>query len=306
MYKRQDQTGANAAALLQLTAPALANLRDVSGAQAYALMQTYGRALLDAVAPASTGSDLAMLVYELGARSARDIAEFRQGRGEVDRLNRYAQGMRNALLAGGGTGAPPMGRASYIVDTNFMQYVHYARTKQAAGTPIPPIEQNCLDVYNAMQHDATGLPDVRVSPMTAGELHEQSTRRGTPFINAPAAQGLPVGTSRDSAEYQNMLNQLEGAAVGGVGVGGAADRSLVADAFFSLAAAGRENVFVTTDRRVVNGLAALSGVNPATTTGAPFAPFRAQIVINGTTYAVQVVFVPGVPLPPAAIAGMRL
>jgi hypothetical protein len=199
-----------------------------------------------------------------------------------------------------------MSRARYIVDTNFMQYVHYARTKQAAGTPVPPIEQNCLDVYNAMQHDATGQPDVRVSPMTAGELHEQGTRRGTPFVNAPAAQGLPVAAARDSAEYQNMLNQLEGAAVGGAGVAGAADRSLVADAFFSQAVAGRENVFVTTDRRVVNGLAVLSGVNPATTLGAPFTPFRAQIMINGTAYAVQVVFVPAAPLTPATIAAMRL
>jgi len=84
-----------------------------------------------------------------------------------------------------------------------------------------------------------------------------------------ALKGVPIDGLRDSAEYQKVLAKLESVNVGRAD--GFADRALVADAFFSKTEPGVTARFLTSDKRVVNGMARLATppIDPSKVGGYP-------------------------------------
>jgi hypothetical protein len=72
-------------------------------------------------------------------------------------------------------------------------------------------------------------------------------------------KGLPITVLRDSTDYQSLLKRLEDL---NVGAGrGAADRALVADAFFAKTEPGVIPSFVTGDKAIYNKLATEAGID---------------------------------------------
>ena len=99
---------------------------------------------------------------------------------------------------------------------------------------------------------ALGGRGIVATPTTAGQF-QAAGQRGTVPITRP----IP----HTPAQRQAILQDLEGASVGGAG--GAADRELVADALLAETAPGVVPVFATSDHGIINGMARLSGINPA-------------------------------------------
>jgi hypothetical protein len=72
-------------------------------------------------------------------------------------------------------------------------------------------------------------------------------------------KGVPLDALRDSPEYAKVLNKLSSVNVGGPG--GVADQILVADAFFAKATPGVTPKFLTGDKKVLNRLAEIAGID---------------------------------------------
>ena len=75
-----------------------------------------------------------------------------------------------------------------------------------------------------------------------------------------ARTNQPAPTPAAPAEYRSMLTKLEGLNLGGAT--GAADRAIIADAFFARAEAGVVPRFITGDKSIYNKLATEAGIDP--------------------------------------------
>ena len=69
-------------------------------------------------------------------------------------------------------------------------------------------------------------------------------------------KGLPLDVIRDSVAYKKVLAELESIKLGGAK--GAADRALVADAFFAKTEAGVAPKLITADQNIVKKLAGVA------------------------------------------------
>ncbi|KAB8141585.1 DUF4157 domain-containing protein [Chloroflexia bacterium SDU3-3] len=270
--------------LAQLSTPVPAGLRTITSSQARLLLSDYRPALLNQLAPSVSGQHLWEFRMAVGAESARRQALFRQGRGELDYLTRYGQ----ALQAAGG---PPraLTATSVTVDTQFIEYVHYARDKIARGQIPTQPEQTALNYYNQLVATHGPNLDLRVANQTIAEVGEHSVRRGVSFNQAPgrSALAIPPG-ARETQAYADLVAILERNAVGGGDAAAAAgDRSAVADAFFAVSQRGTPNDFVTFDRGIVNGLARIANINPQV---AQANPFTVAITVQGRSFSLRVSF----------------
>jgi len=93
--------------------------------------------------------------------------------------------------------------------------------------------------------------ELRVANVSVGEIAGSKL----------AVRGVPLEVLRESNEYRKMLSALEKLNLGGAK--GAADRAIVADAFFARTERGAPRRLVTADKSVYNKLAEEAGLNPA-------------------------------------------
>ena len=100
-------------------------------------------------------------------------------------------------------------------------------------------------------------------------------------------KGLPITVARESADYQKVLTRLESL---NVGAGkGAADRALVADAFFAKADVGVTPTFLTGDKAIYNKLATAAGIDVSKLGGKTLFDFTGggfNVTIEGHTLRV--------------------
>lgn len=140
----------------------------------------------------------------------------------------------------GGLPTRPVGKTTLIVDEN----VTIALEKQAAGVKPQPGEQAMLERLK----DAD-LSDLRVS----GIVHTKG--------KATEVEQFNITVSRESAEYKEVLAELDKFAVGRKK--GVEDRQIVADAFFAKTEPGVKPVLATHDKGVYNRLALMAEKDPA-------------------------------------------
>ncbi|HZJ63468.1 MAG TPA: hypothetical protein VFD36_08065 [Kofleriaceae bacterium] len=120
--------------------------------------------------------------------------------------------------------------------------------------------------------------ELRVGNVVVGEV-------GSGAING--LKGLPITVARDSVDYQKVLTKLESLNVGATK--GAADRALVADAFFAKTDPGGIPTLLTRDKAVFNKLATAAGIDVSKTGGKTLFDFTGgsfNVTIEGHTLRV--------------------
>ena len=148
-----------------------------------------------------------------------------------------------------------LGKQAVIVDSNLVilsQREARVNAAQARGvTPDPldvlaPGEQQILNRFRARAD-----VDVRIADKTAREVYQ---------LGIAPQHGFGVAVDRAGAEYEAVVKQLDASGVGGGK--GAADRSIVADAFFGVTEPGVTPTFVTGDGGVYKGLYKIEQARP--------------------------------------------
>lgn len=157
---------------------------------------------------------------------------------------------------------------STVIDTQMA----IALEKQAKGLPLQEGEK-------AMLARAKTLGELGVTDKTAAEAAAKNGNL--------SQKGVPISVERTSQAYQDMLAELaKDPAVGRAK--GAADREVVADAFFAVTEPGAKPTLAVHDKGVYNPLARRAGVDPAKL-GAPVAekfPDGFDVTVNGRTIKV--------------------
>ena len=158
--------------------------------------------------------------------------------------------------------SPALRPDTLIIDANVAIALDKRRrwAQVAPGQPPPPGLKPMQSGELALlrRYDAMNPGDVRVADTVVGE----TTARG----GAVPQRGFAVGVDRAGVEYQEVLGELTRA---NVGAGkGAADREIVADAFFGVGEPGVVATFATMDPNVYKKLYALKvaheGATPLT------------------------------------------
>jgi hypothetical protein len=204
------------------------------------------KAEIDALLPhLKKPKQLLTMLDHVGGESFGKMIRQWQGKGQFDKMNTFLERM-----AGGAgrelTEKAAVSARSIIIDSN----TAIALMKDA--DPALRATMNAGEV--ARVRYIKSLPagtELRVGNITVGEI-------GSGKI---AARGVPISVLRDSAEYRQMLAKLESMNLGGAK--GAADRALLADAFFAKAESGAVPRFMTGDKQIYNKLASEAGIDLA-------------------------------------------
>jgi hypothetical protein len=147
--------------------------------------------------------------------------------------------------------APPIGGGIRMPVTQNLTIVE-TETLIALDRAMQPNVTPALSAGEQRIVAALGNRGIVTTPTSAGQF-QAAGQRGTVPITQPVPH-LP-------AQRQAILQDLETAGVGGVG--GAADREVVADALLAETAPGVVPVFATSDNGIINGMARVSGIDPA-------------------------------------------
>ena len=183
-----------------------------------------------------------LMLEHVGADNTGKLVRQWMAQGEVAKANsfleRLSAGVNKELAETAGVGTK-----SIIIDSN----TAIALMKDA--DPALKLTMNNGEIARVAY--IKSLPpdtELRIGNMTVGEAG-----------GALNLKGVPLDALRDSPEYAKVLNKLSSVNVGGPG--GVADQILVADAFFAKAAPGVTPKFLTGDKKVLNRLAEIAGID---------------------------------------------
>jgi len=273
-----DQGGSAASSLLKrLSLQALEGLSGakspgtgVSGARATALVNQLSAPLVNRAAPKVSGKDLATFADTFTAE-APGLVENRISRGETeigkgkatkhfDKLSQGAESLRAAHEpAPIGTGElvspAPLTADSIILDTNYYRNLSYALKKMAKVPPekLYPSEQAVYSDWTA--RNSAGPVDVRTGAVTIAE---------TPSDPAIGRKGFEPVISRSDPTYRTAVSELEAKEVGDKGPLGAPDRTMIADALFSVPkGCSKPPLVLTSDKELCKSLARDFATDPA-------------------------------------------
>ncbi len=180
-----------------------------------------------------------MMLDHVGADSGAKMIRQWVAKGKNAKMNEFLENLSKG--ASQLDEMAELGKKSVIIDSQ----TAIALGKDARGLPLQSGEQ-------AMVKYVRDLPE-------GTELHVGNVSIGEVGADALKLKGLPLDVARDSPIYKKLMTELESLNVGGSK--GAADRALVADAFFAKSDAGLVPQFATADRNVFNKLA--KKANPA-------------------------------------------
>lgn len=146
---------------------------------------------------------------------------------------------------------PLVGKSSVILDSNASIAVELERKNASLPAdrrvPLPRQRQEVVNRLRAIPN-----VDLRVPDQVVVEAEWASHVTGGWANTGVGASGVPLGVTRDSAEYTSVIRILENNNVGS-GKGGM-DRQIVADALFARAEPGEMPTLVTADKGVYNGM----------------------------------------------------
>ena len=150
-------------------------------------------------------------------------------------------GKGRTLVLGPGPQGVPVVSAALTADTIIIDSNTAIALRKRATDPksLQPGEQALLKRFDALK-----ALDVRIADVSIGE----AAAHGRP----PPQQGFAVGGDRAGGAYTGLLDELQKANVGGGK--GAADRQIVADAFFAVTEKGVTPSFATMDPGIYNKL----------------------------------------------------
>ncbi|HEY4244557.1 MAG TPA: hypothetical protein VGM88_32305 [Kofleriaceae bacterium] len=205
------------------------------------LLTVFPRDHVDAVfAAVPNPHRLALLIDFLGSTTARSLVKNWLAISPTTLTSKLANLslFLDRLDAGGALLAEtaPLGANSVILDTQLMISLD-ADTR--LGTAAAASEKANVTALKARGPNR----DLRLANASVGEMAPSASARG---------RGVPLSVSRESTEYQDMLGTLEQRNVGGAK--GAADRSIIADAFFAKTEAGVIPLVETAEPQIVSRL----------------------------------------------------
>jgi hypothetical protein len=207
------------------------------------LLQVFPALELEKIADTLAHADrIALMLDHVGAENTGKLIRQWMTHGEIDKANRFLERLS------GGVGkelaeTAVVGAKSIIIDSN----TAIALMKDA--DPALKLTMNEGEIARVAY--VKSLPagtELRIGNMTVGEAG-----------GALNLKGVPLDALRDSPEYAKVLNKLSAVNVGGPG--GLADQVLLADAFFAKAAPGVTPKFLTGDKKVLNRLAEIAGID---------------------------------------------
>jgi hypothetical protein len=207
------------------------------------LLQVFPALELEKIADTLAHADrIALMLDHVGADNTGKLIRQWMTHGEIDKANRFLERLSGGVdkeLAE----TAVVGAKSIIIDSN----TAIALMKDAD----PALKLTMNDGEIARVAYVKSLPagtELRIGNMTVGEAG-----------GALNLKGVPLDALRDSPEYAKVLNKLSAVNVGGPG--GIADQVLLADAFFAKAAPGVTPKFLTGDKKVLNRLAEIAGID---------------------------------------------
>jgi hypothetical protein len=181
------------------------------------------------------------MVDHVGGDNTANVIRKWMAKGQIDKMNTFME----RLVGGIGkelAETTAVGAKAVIIDSQ----VAIALFKKGTGRGLQPNEEIMVKYAEALPLGT----ELRVGNITIGEVGSGSIR----------AKGLPIDVARDSDPYKQVLAELERMNVGGGN--GAADRALVADAFFAKTEPGVVPRFATADPDIYNKLARAKGIDP--------------------------------------------
>lgn len=245
--------GPAAKALLGSVKPdTLKGLQDVSAADAHKIVDVFGRATVEGTVPPVTGKQLNTERLQLGEKTAKGIATEKLSRGKPDELSKHAERLRTATampLTG-------LGVDAVVLDTNVLTAIHELMS-DTSWNRLAPHKQ--IGINQLRRTAKPGLPPLQSDPPARdlesiiGKGHDLRAANNTLGENPPSQgikrEGFALTISRDSAQYQSVLDEL---ARGPAPVGAAkgyGDRSIIADTMF--AAGGTKPKLMTGDAAMI-------------------------------------------------------
>jgi hypothetical protein len=183
---------------------------------------------------------LVVMVDQVGGDNAAKIIRQWMAKGKIDKMNAFMENLT------GGVGkelaeTTAVGAKAVIIDSQ----TAIALSKKAAGTGLQDGEKLMVKYVESLPPGT----ELRAGNVTIGEVGSGAVK----------VKGLPIEVARDSPQYKTLLAELERMNVGGGK--GAADRALVADAFFAKTEPGVVPRFATADSDVFNKLATSAGID---------------------------------------------
>jgi len=213
----------------------LKGLQDVSAADAHKIVDVFGKATVEGAVPPVTGKQLNTERARLGEKTAKGLADDKVNRHKVADLATHAEQLATATTHS----LAPLGSSSLIVDSNVLAGIKELMN----GVPWKDLQSHKKNGINALRSRGkpplpplAGDPPARDMEALIGKGHDLRVSNVTLGENAPQAgltrEGFELTVSRDSKEYNNVLDEL--AKSPGIGKNkGAADRAIVADTVFA-------------------------------------------------------------------------
>jgi hypothetical protein len=208
--------------------------------------------LLDAFPAAELKSILGMskhpeqirlMLDHVGVDSGCKMLRQWASKGQADKMNTFLERL-NSGKATELAETAGLGSQSIIVDSN----TAIALMKDA--DPALKTTMNAGEIARVAY--IKSLPpgtELRVGNVTVGEVQS----------GILTMRGVPLDVARESTAYRALLTKLEAMNLGGAK--GAADRALIADAFFAKAEDGVTPTFMTGDKSIYNKLATEAGID---------------------------------------------
>ena len=189
-------------------------------------------------------AQLALVLQEVGDYSGAKMLQQWGAKSQFDKIDQFMERLSSGVgkeLAE----TSAVGAKSIIIDSN----TAIALIKDADPALKPTMNAGEVARVAYLKSLPPGT-ELRVGNVVVGEV-------GSGAISG--VKGLPLTVARDSVDYQKVVAKLESL---NVGAGkGAADRALVADAFFAKAEVGATPTFMTGDRAIYNKLATAAGID---------------------------------------------
>ena len=228
--------GPTAKTVLASVKPAtLQGLQDVSAADAHKIIDVFGKATVEGAVPPVTGKQLNTERLQLGEKTAKGLADDKVNRHKVDDLATHA----DQLSAATSHAPVPLRGDSLVVDSNVLSGIKELMNG-LAWKDLQEHKKNGINLLRSRGKPPlpplTGDPPARDVEALIGKGHDLRVSNVTLGENAPqpglAREGFELTVSRDSKQYNNVLDEL--AKTPGIGKNkGAADRAIVADAAFA-------------------------------------------------------------------------
>ncbi|WP_437658373.1 hypothetical protein [Sorangium sp. So ce1182] len=201
-------------------------------------------------------------------------------RATIEQLVRQAERLASPALS------PPLTSTSLVVDTNLVE---------ALLTPpreLPLSKRHLREQLDALIREH-GITDLRLANINIGELFQHDSIVGRTFTTSDGREipwyGIQVHDDRrdDTADYALGFEQLASGSVGERK--GSADRSMVADAFFSDRESDEDGApavphFATADHGILTPLLSFAGIDAKRRGEKAFIDFVKENSRNGTTY----------------------